>query len=257
MPVSVPSFLRRPAGVAIAAAAALVLAGCNPAPEGVEFWDPFEDQNRAVHAENQALDRMFVSGAASGYGEAVPAPVRRGVSNFARNAGTPSDMVNSLLQGRIEAAGANFFRFVLNTTVGIGGVFDFAGALGIDPRRTDFGETLHVWGAPEGAYLELPVLGPTTERDVAGRVVDFAIDPLNAVRPTSTRLRLRGARLGARVAARIGDRDEYSDFYEALIDESAESYVQTRALFLQYRRFQLGMTAEPEPFDPYEDLYGD
>lgn len=259
MPAAV-SPLRRlasPLFAAVAAALSVALAGCSPAPEGVEFWDPYEAQNRAVHAENQAIDRMFFSGAASGYGEAVPAPVRRGVANFAQNAGTPSDVVNSVLQGRVEAAGANFFRFVLNTTVGIGGVFDFAGALGIEPRRTDFGETLHVWGAPEGAYLELPVLGPTTERDVAGRIVDIAIDPFSAVRPTSTRLKLRGVRLGARVAARIGDREEYSDFYDALIDESAESYVQTRALFLQYRRFQLGMTTEPEPFDPYEDLYGD
>lgn len=248
-PTPTPSALRGPL---VAMAAALGLAACTPAPPDVEFWDPYEERNRRVHERNQALDDRVFSGGASGYDRAVPAPVRRGVSNFAANAGEPSNFVNALLQGRIDNAVANSFRFILNTTVGIGGLVDVADAMGIQPRRTDFGETLHVWGAPEGAYLELPVLGPSTERDLAGSVVDILIDPLNHISPRATRNRLAGVRLGARALSRIDERAEYSDFYEALIGESAESYIQTRNTYLQFRRFRLDGIQEEEVFDPYE-----
>ncbi len=239
-------------GPLVAVAAAVGLAACTPAPPGVEFWDPYEERNRRVHERNQALDNRFFSGGSSGYERVVPAPARRGVSNFAANAGEPSNFVNALLQGRIDNAVANSFRFILNTTVGFGGLVDVADAMGIHPRRTDFGETLHVWGAPEGAYLELPVLGPSTERDLAGSVVDLVIDPLNHISPRKTRNRLFALRLGARTLSRIDDRAEYSDFYDALIGESAESYVQTRNTYLQFRRFRLEGIREEEVFDPYD-----
>jgi phospholipid-binding lipoprotein MlaA len=233
---------------------ALALAGCTQAPPGTEVWDPHEEENRRIHAGNQQLDRAFLG---SGGSRALPAPVRRGVSNFAANAGGPADTLNSLLQGRIEAAGANAFRFIINTTVGLGGLFDIAGGIGLQGRRTDFGETLHVWGAPEGAYLELPLLGPSTERDAAGFAIDFLIDPLNFLSPTSRAVRAVTARTLARGIARIGERADYSEFVDALIIESTDSYARARQLYLDYRRFVLEGGARIDEFDPYEDLHAD
>jgi phospholipid-binding lipoprotein MlaA len=231
---------------------ALALAGCNPAPPGTEVWDPYEAENRRIHAANERLD-----GLVAGDNRALPAPVRRAVSNFADNAGGPADTLNGLLQGRIEAAGASAFRFLINTTFGIGGLFDVAGGMGLESRRTDFGETLHAWGAPEGAYLTLPLLGPSTERDAAGFAIDFLIDPLNFLSPTSRAVRAVTARTLARGIARIGDRADYSEFVDALIIESTDSYARARQFYLGYRRFLMEGGARIDDFDPYEDPYAE
>lgn len=246
------AMMSQPLRAPLAGALLLALAACTPAPPGVDIWDPWEAENRARHEANQGVDRL-IAGEGGGIAAALPAPVYLGVSNFAANAGAPSDTLNYLLQGRIGHATESTFRFILNTTLGIGGLFDFAGAIGLEGRRTDFGETLHVWGVREGAYLELPFIGPATERDAAGYAVDLLIDPLNALRP-GLRGRAVGARTGARVAARIGDREAYSDFFDALIAESEDSYARARLLYLQYRRFQLEGTARIDDFDPYEEF---
>ena len=246
-----PMRLRLPVLVSVLT---LALAACSPAPPGVELWDPFEAENRARHDENLAVDRLLTGG--EGGGE-LPGPLRRGSQNFAANAGGPADTLNYVLQGRPGLAVETTFRFLLNSTLGLGGLFDFASALGLEGRRTDFGETLHVWGAPEGAYVVLPFLGPSTERDTLGMIVDFAIDPLNALSPARLRNRAVGARTGTRALARIGDRAEYSEMFEALIGRSADSYAQARLLYLQNRRFRLEGAARIDDFDPYEDLYGD
>lgn len=247
---------RRALGRGLALVLAMGLAACSAAPPGTDIWDPYEAENRARHAANQGVDRL-ISGEEGGLAEALPAQARRGVANFAANAGGPADTLNYLLQGRPGPAIEVTFRFLLNSTLGLGGLFDFAAAIGLERRRTDFGETLHVWGAPEGAYLELPLIGPSTERDALGLAVDFAIDPLNALRPPGLRNRAVAARTTARALARIGDRAEYSDFYEALIAESLDSYAQARLLYLQYRRFVLEGEARIDDFDPYEELYAD
>jgi phospholipid-binding lipoprotein MlaA len=233
--------------------AAVLLAACNPAPPGVEIWDPFEAENRAVHDENRAIDAMILRGGASSYTEGVPEPVRQGVSNFASNMSLPGAVVNNILQGRPDAVVENTFRFLINSTLGLGGIFDPATEIGLAGRPTDFGETLYVWGAPEGAYVELPFLGPSTQRDAFGRVVDLALDPVRYFLP----VRARNLTFGARIVARIGDRGRYSAFIDATLYESADSYGQARLMYLQNRRFQLGDESQTEYFDPYEDLYGD
>lgn len=243
----------RPA-LSAACLALVLLAACTPAPPGVDIWDPHEDRNRAAHEINRGVDRLT----AGEDGQiALPAPVRRGVRNFALNAGGPSFVLNSALQGRVDRVVAHSFRFLINSTLGIGGLFDVATEIGIEARRTDFGETLHVWGVPEGAYVELPLVGPSTERDAAGFFIDFLIDPLNQLDPTSRARQAVAARTTARVLARIGERADYSDFVDALITESADSYTQARLLYLQYRRFLLEGGARIDEFDPYEDLYAD
>lgn len=231
----------------------LALVACGVTSREGGGADPLETQNRAVHQANRSIDRAFVRPAATGYGTALPAPVRKGVNNFAANLNLPGQVLNDLLQFRIEDAGANTFRFLLNSTFGLAGVLDVATEAGLANRRTDFGETLHVWGVPEGAYLELPLVGPSTERHAAGRVVDTLINPMNFIlpKPESSIVMVSG------VAARFGDRYQYSDLVDSVLYESEDSYAQARLLYLQNRRFHLSGGKQQEFFDPYEDIYGE
>lgn len=235
------------------AAVLAALAACSPAPPGADIHDPYEVQNRRVHEANREIDRTFLRGTSGTYGDVIPEPVRRGLSNFSSNLDLPGDVVNNILQGRLEPAVQNTFRFVINTTVGIGGIFDPATSIGVAHDPTDFGETLHVWGAPEGAYLEVPFIGPSTERDLAGKVVDMALNPLNLVLESPE----REYALGAKVMSRFGDRYRYSDFIDSILYESADSYAQARLLYLQNRRYELGQEVEEEAYDPYEDIYAE
>jgi phospholipid-binding lipoprotein MlaA len=232
-------------------AAALALAACAAPPPPSEPFDPDEANNRQVHAFNKSLDRGAVGPAANTYGRIIPEPVRIGVGNFASNLELPGEVVNSVLQGRIGPAAENTLRFAINTTIGLGGVWDPARKMGIEGRRTDFGETLHVWGAEEGAYVELPLLGPSTTRDTVGKVVDVFLDPLRLVLPTAE----ANAATVVGGFSTLGDRYRFGDTVDSILYESADSYAQARLLYLQNRRFELGQTpAEDEFFDPYEDI---
>lgn len=235
---------------ALAMAAAAVLAGCTAPAPPAEPYDPNEQDNRAIHAFNKSVDQAFVGPAANTYGSILPEPVRAGVSNFAANLDTPGDVVNSVLQGRIGPAAENTLRFAINTTVGLGGLFDPARALGVNGRPTDFGETLHTWGAGEGAYAELPFLGPSTSRDTAGKIADLALNPLRLVLPTAE----ANVATAVGAASTLGDRYRFGDTIDSILYESADSYAQARLLYLQNRRFELGQTvSEDDFFDPYED----
>jgi phospholipid-binding lipoprotein MlaA len=233
-----------------------LLAACaqQPAPQG--FADPNEANNREVHAFNLAVDRAIVRPLSRTMGEGPPGPVRKGVTNFAENLDVPGDVVNNLLQGRPANAVENTFRFVINTTVGLGGLFDPASALGIEGKQTDFGETMHVWGAPEGEYAVVPFVGPSTSRDLAGTLVDIAMNPTRLVltSPASEVATVAG------FASRLGDRARYSDTVDSVLYDSADGYAQARLLYLQNRRYELGQTsgaaADDGFLDPYEDPYG-
>lgn len=236
-----------------AAVMAVVVAGCTAAPIETGINDPIEGQNRETHAINRAIDKAVVRPASNGYGTVVPGPVRTGVSNFASNLNLPGQVLNNLLQFRIEDAGHNTFRFLMNSTFGLAGLLDVATEAGIENRTTDFGETLHVWGAPEGAYIELPIVGPSTERHAAGRVVDLVMNPLNFAVDGPA----RSAATASSVAARFGDRYRYSDLVDSVLYESADSYAQAQLLYLENRRFHLARGEQQEFFDPYEDVYGE
>lgn len=231
----------------------LAVAGCARPPAPTGFDDPNEAQNREIHEFNKAVDRRVLSPVANAYGN-VPEGMRQGITNFADNLDLPGEVVNGLLQGRPHHALENTFRFAVNTTVGIGGLFDPASAMGVQGKSTDFGETLHVWGAPEGTYVELPLLGPSTSRDTLGKIVDIALDPVGHLVPEPE----RHVATAASVASTIGDRYRYSETIDSVLYDSADSYAQTRLLYLQNRRFELGQTGgEDDFFDPYEDLYAE
>jgi phospholipid-binding lipoprotein MlaA len=232
----------------------LLLDACGPAPAPTGINDPHEAANREVHAANKAIDRALVDPASTVYGKSVPSPLRQGVQNFADNLDAPGDVVNGILQGRPGSALANTARFIINTTVGIGGLFDPAKALGIQRKSTDFGETLHVWGFPEGAYGELPFIGPSTSRDTVGRVVDVVLNPLRLALPA----REGNITTAASVASRLGDRYKFGNTVDSVLYDSADSYAQARLLYLQNRRFELGQSTggtsgEDGFLDPYED----
>lgn len=242
--------LRVPMRHLLAGLGLLLLAACAAPQPGAEINDPYEVQNRAVHADNKALDQaLFGGGGKKGVVPTIPKPIATGFINVAHNLSAPSNVVNGILQGRTDTVVANTFRFLLNSTLGIGGLFDPATAIGIASDDTDFGETLHVWGVGEGAYLEVPVLGPSTERDLVGKVVNLGLNPTNFVLPSPESIYASGIGLGARV----GDRQRYSDAVESILYGSADSYAQARLLYLQNRRFELGQ--EEQTYDPYGDPY--
>lgn len=235
--------------------AGTLLAGCAGAPPGGDPGDPFEAANRKVHAFNKGLDTAVLRPASRAYGVAVPEAMRAGVNNVARNAAAPGDVINNILQGDVAGAATNTFRFALNTTVGVFGLVDVAGGLGLPAVETDFGQTLAVWGVAEGPYLELPLFGPSTSRAAAGRAVDFALDPLGGALDAGQMRTVRGAR-----AAEIVDlRYRFGTSIDGVLYDSADSYAQSRLLYLQNRRFELGGTGPDGEADAglelYEDLY--
>ena len=185
----------------------------------------------------------------------MPEPLRRGVDNFSSNLSQPSYILNNLLQVRIGQASQNTLRFLVNPTVGIGGLFDPATALGLPAAETDFGETLHVYGIPEGDFVMLPVFGPSTTRDAVGLVVDIASNPVRHVLQAPERHYVTGAEL----LDRFGDRYEMDATFDSLLNDSADSYAQLRSLYLQNRRFELGgpvLAYEAAGDDVYADPYG-
>ncbi len=231
-------------------ASALTLAACGPAPAPEGIYDPREAQNRGFHDFNVDLDRHILRPAGQAYVKIVPQPVAVGVSNFADNLDLPGEVVNDLLQLQLGHGVQNTLRFAINTTIGIGGLFDPATKLGIQEEPTDFGETLHVWGMPEGAYIEMPVIGPTTDRDLLGTVVDLAMNPVRLLVPGNG----TNASILAKLAARIGDRGRYSETVDSILYDSADGYAQARILYLQNRRFELGQTTGSDSVeDPYAE----
>jgi len=229
-------------------ASLMILAACAAPPPSATINDPEEAKNRDIHAFNVALDKALVRPASDVYGSIVPPPVQRGVSNFASNLDVPGEVVNQLLQGRPGYALENTFRFAVNTVIGIGGLFDPATAIGVPGRRTDFGETLHVWGAGEGVYVELPGLGPSTERDAVGKVVDILMNPVSLLLPSPESYYVSGVKL----ASKVGDRHRYSATIDSILYDSADGYAQARMLYLQNRRFELGQVVPDADFeDPY------
>jgi len=249
----------------VALLAALTLSACAPrgtvGTGGID--DPYESINRKTHAFNRGLDRAFVRPAGTGYASVVPDDIQDSVSNVADNLGGPQLVVNNLLQGDLPGALKNTYRFVVNTTLGFGGMFDVAADFGVEEVDTDFGATLAKWGVREGVYVELPVLGPSNERDAVGKVVDIFTDPLGYVlaRPE------KYYRYGVKGADMLGKRGRHAELIDSILYDSADSYAQARMIYLQNRRYELGASTEElytDPYatgtaaaDPYMDPYAD
>lgn len=232
--------------------AALVLAACSVPDTPTDIHDPYERANRVSHAFNKGADRVFFRPASQLYGNVVPEKARTSLSNAASNLDVPRSVVNDVLQGQGEDAIHNTFRFLLNTTLGVFGLFDPAASFGLEQRETGFGDTLAVWGAAEGAYIELPLFGPSTERDAVGRFVDVLANPVGVVLDDD------GDEIAATTSlpSVLNSRFVFTDTVDGILYDSADSYAQLRLFYLESRRFELsGQTSAGNAFDPYEDLY--
>jgi phospholipid-binding lipoprotein MlaA len=169
---------------ALAVAAAGALSACVTLPPNHPRspQDPWESWNRGVYKFNDSIDRHVAKPVARGYVKHVPSPIRTGVSNFFSNLGTVRTMINDALQAKFKAAANDLGRFLMNTTVGIGGLFDPASSAGLDRNNEDFGLTLGHWGVHAGPFLELPILGPSDLRDGPSKAVDYFTNPLHYVK---------------------------------------------------------------------------
>jgi phospholipid-binding lipoprotein MlaA len=214
-------------------------------PEDALVADPFEPFNRAMYAFNDGLDRVVLGPVASAYETIVPQIGRRRIRDFLDNWKSPVWLANDVLQGDLDHAGVTTRRFALNTTVGVLGFYDFAAAHADLPKRDeDFGQTLGVHGVSNGAYLMLPLYGPTTFRDLGGTVVDIVMDPFtwaefdgdDAYRVTTRTLDIVDIRV-------------QTDPAVGAIRESVDPYARTRAVYIQSRNERIRNGA-----DAYEDL---
>ncbi len=231
-------------------AVSLLLSACANAPHATAVNDPYERENRIVHDLNKSLDRAIIKPISGAYGNVARGPISSGVSNFSANLSLPGMMLNDLLQLNLPEFFGNTFRFALNSTFGLVGLFDVAGQNGLPEHTTDFGETLFVWGVPEGAFIELPGFGASTERAAIGTAVDFLIDPTSYFLPTNQKY----VGTAAHVLHKLGDRDQFSDIVESVLYESEDSYAQARILYLQSRRRDLeGELTDDDLEDPYAE----
>jgi phospholipid-binding lipoprotein MlaA len=237
----------RPRWLVLAAAALLAACSTSPDPASLE-WDPHEGVNRSAHEVNVAIDRTVWGPFARGYGEAVPQPVRTGISGFRAHWRLPHHVIQYALQGRLELALQSTGRFVLNTVVGLGGILDPATSAGLPYRSTNVDETLHIWGVPLGAYVELPVGGPGTERDWTGWALDFAADPLTFLLPPAALNTLFAT--GALSLAET--RYQLDPTLNTILYESADSYTALRLSYLQAARARLQDGVDLELL---EDIY--
>ena len=226
--------------------AGLAVSGCAApgAPGAIQtasaedgFNDPFEDTNRGIFGFNKAVDDAVLVPAAKAYRTVVPPPMRQSMHDFMQNLNGPVIFMNDMLQGEVALAGKTLARLALNTTIGVGGMFDVATrVVGIPYHSNDLGITLAVWGFAAGPYVIVPVLGPSNPRDLIGKVGDGFADPGNYVAGQHHlfwAVMARGATSGI---------DQRSRNIETLADierTALDNYATIRSLFRQRREAQI------------------
>jgi len=180
MPTRIRSSALRIASLSLLA---LALVGCATVPPSERNpRDPWQRMNRGVYKFNDAVDTAVVAPVARTYVRVIPQLIRTGVTNFFNNLTSPDTIVNALLQGQLKPFARDTGRFVVNSTIGIGGLFDPASSMGLTLDARDFGQTFGKWGIPSGPYVVLPLLGPSDVRDAIGRVPDEYADPRHYIR---------------------------------------------------------------------------
>jgi phospholipid-binding lipoprotein MlaA len=215
------------------------LCGCATLPSGErDPRDRFERTNRAIYKFNDALDRGVGKPVANAYVKVTPAPVRTGVSNFFRNITYPTVIVNDLLQLKVKGFAADTARLVVNTTIGIGGLFDPASQFGLPAGDEDFGQTLGHWGVPPGPYIVLPVYGPSSVRDTTGLVGDHFTNPTTYVKNDYAYWGLTGMELVDRRAELLATDD--------ILARSFDPYAFMRNAYLERREYQVKDGNVPE-----------
>jgi phospholipid-binding lipoprotein MlaA len=247
--------LQTPVWVAAIFLAASLVTGCATVPEDPddraafeEANDPIEPANRRLFAFNQGVDRIIVRPLAEAYAvvperarrsvrnflnnPVVPERARRSVRNFLNNLRTPVIFANDVFQAEVSRAGVTLGRFAINSTIGVAGLFDVATRMGLEFHDEDFGQTLAVWGIPEGPYIVLPIFGPSNPRDTIGMIADTFLDPLTYVASNND------VEYGLAIRSVVDGVDRRSTVLETL-DEiertSLDFYATIRSLYRQRR----------------------
>lgn len=203
----------------------------NASGEQAPAYDPWERYNRRVHRFNMAVDRGVARPLATAYVNVVPRFARTGVSNFFGNLRSPLTFVNQLLQGHPDDAWDTLGRFLMNSTLGIGGLFDPASKAMVPRRSEDFGQTLGAWGWRRSRYVELPFFGPRTVRDVFGLAGDTPFSPIRNIEADKLRIGLQGLQL-------VDTRAQLLSL-DGLRDSAVDEYALTRDAWLQRRSYQI------------------
>lgn len=222
-----------------------------------EVNDPFEEWNRAFHSVNMFADEVVVEPVARGYTTVVPKPARQSVTNFMNNITSPVTLANDLLQFEFGRAATTLSRLAVNSTVGIGGIFDPATRMGLNGHREDFGQTLAVYGFGEGFFFMAPFLGPAPPRDLVGIVVDSAINPLNYAKAQDAWM----LRIGLATFDTVNARAENLETLENLERTSLDYYATLRSMYRQNRKAEIanGRDLNDSPFEfefDNEDAFG-
>jgi phospholipid-binding lipoprotein MlaA len=214
-----------------------------------EVWDPIEPVNRAIFGFNNFIDVWVIEPVARGYRFVTPEAARRSVANFLANLRSPVILANDALQGERERAGNTLGRFMINSTLGVAGLFDPATSFGFPRHDEDFGQTLAVWGVPSGPYLMLPILGPSNGRDTVGRVGDYFINPLNQCCIT------QDERVGLFVAGGVSEREANIELLDDLRQNSIDLYATIRTIYAQKRAADIRNGRPPTDQEGYEDIF--
>jgi len=237
----------------------LLMTGCATKENN---FDPLESMNRKVDGFNTALDNATLRPVAKGYTAVVPEGVRHSVTNFFNNLQEPDTIVNDVLQGKIVQGLADTARFAINTTVGIGGLFDVASHVNLKRNQEDFGQTLAVWGVGQGAYIVYPVIGPSAVRETPGLVTSWLLDLASYasvyLRPEAT--------IAFYALKYTDERAGIEDFVKMRDEMALDAYIFVREGWRQnreYRVFDGNPPAKPQAdehdefADPFADEFAD
>jgi len=225
----------------------LGLSACTSIPPDARTEsDPWEPLNRSLFSMNVAIDKVSTKPLAKGYRKITPRLIRTGIGNFFGNLIAPRSAINHFLQGKPGRGVSELGRFVINSTIGVGGLIDIATPSGLEEHQEDFGQTAAVWGIPDGPYVMLPILGPRTLRDAILTPVDVVVDPLYQYNNSSVRdkvyvLRLIHLRYQLLAA-------------EKFLEDSKDRYVTTRESYLQNREYEI-YDGDPPVDDDFFDEF--
>jgi phospholipid-binding lipoprotein MlaA len=236
------------------------IVGCAHNQSPHQTYDPLESFNRYTHDLNNTLDRVFLKPVVDSYIETTHPNFRLTVSNFYDNLGYLNVILNDFLQGKLTQGFSDSGRFILNTTLGVGGLFDAATVFGFEKHHEDFGQTLALWGVGDGLYLEVPLIGPTTSRDIFDKGSSTLTNVFFYV---SLPVIVAGVTFAAPVVALgvIDYRSRVDHDIQAREEMSVDSYVFTREAYLQNRKFKINDGQTPTKdlydtnmFDEFEEL---
>ena len=197
-----------------------------------EIYDPLESVNRAIFSFNNVADKVILEPVAKGY-KKLPSPLQSGISNFLSNLRTPLVVVNQFLQGQGSNAFQSSGRFIINSTVGVFGLFDAAEKIGLEEKEEDYGQTLATWGVGDGFYIVLPLFGPSNLRDTSGMFMTMMTDPVNAYAASQGEAWVIPLRTAANA---VDQRSKIIDEVNALRDNSLDYYAAVRSSYYQNRK---------------------